>query len=214
MMAEEQDSSSGEMMGRLTDRLDRSQLHRVTMPGGGEVFRGDIATRALDALGARAMTVDRTIIVNDDFDSSNPEDQALFAHEQFHAEQGDGQGGGGGDNFRDAEEVAARAVERMALHRAMNGGYEAGYSEGAGGGTGDPMTGSGGGSVGAGSGQAAKKASQGAEEPSVDRGYEALVSQGYNHGDIVLELANRIMQSLDERTQLKQDRHGDKKGFI
>ena len=178
------------------------------------VYRGEIATRALDALGARAMTVDRTIIVSDNFDPSTPEDQALFAHEQYHAEQGDGQGGGSGENFRDAEEIAARAVERMALHRAMNGGYEAGYTAGAGGGRGDPISGSEGGSMRAGTGQAGKEAGDESGEPSADRGYQALVAEGYNHNDIVEELAKRIVQSLDERSQVKQDRHGDKKGFI
>ncbi len=202
------------MLDRLTGRLDNSQLNRVTMPGGGEVYRGEIATRALDALGARAMTVDQTIIVNDNFDPSNPEDQALFAHEQHHVEHGDGEGGGGGDNYRDAEEVAARAVERMALHRAMSGGYEAGYTSGAGGGSGDAMSGSDGGGFGAGTGQAGKKSGDESSEPSADRGYQALVGEGYNHTDIVEELAQRIVKTLDERTQVKQDRHGDKKGFV
>jgi hypothetical protein len=41
-----------------------------------------------------------------------------------------------------------------------------------------------------------------------------MIAQGMNHGDIVQELADKIMNSLDERSQLKQDRHGDKKGFI
>lgn len=213
-MPDDQETSSGDMLDRVTGRLDTNQLHRVTMPGGGEVFRGDIATRALDALGARAMTVDRTIIVDDDFDPSNMEDQALFAHEQHHAEHGDGHGGGGGDNFRDAEEVAARAAERMALSRAMNGGYEAGYSAGAGAGSGDPMSASGGGSIGAGNGPNTKKGDKRSEGPSAGKGYDAMITQGMNHGDIVQELADKIMNSLDERSQLKQDRHGDKKGFI
>ena len=67
---------------RLAQRLDRSQLQRVTVPGGGEAFTGPVASRALDALGARAMTLDRSVIVSEDFDPSKAEDKALLAHEE------------------------------------------------------------------------------------------------------------------------------------
>ena len=69
---------------RIEDRLDRSELRRVAMPDGGEVYRGDIATRALESLGARAFTVDRTIVVGEDFDPYDAEDAALYAHEMYH----------------------------------------------------------------------------------------------------------------------------------
>ncbi|MFN7146937.1 MAG: DUF4157 domain-containing protein, partial [Myxococcota bacterium] len=106
---------------RLAARAERNGLKRSAMPGGGEVFTGEVASRALKSLGARAMTVDKSIIVSEDFDPSKPEDQALFAHEQFHV---DHSGGAGTHEHRDAEEVAARAVERMVLHRARAGGME------------------------------------------------------------------------------------------
>ena len=154
-MANDDETSSGSMLNRVTGRLDTSRLSRQSMNDGGEVFRGELATRALKAIGARAMTVDRTIIVNDDFDPSTPEDQALYAHEQYHVEQGDGHGGGGGENFRDAEEIAARAAESMALHRAIAGGVETGYSESAGHKGGDHREG--GGDAAAGAGEASTK---------------------------------------------------------
>ena len=62
-------SSEGSTISRLAGRLDRRELQRQSLPGGGTVFRGEIATRALSALGARAMTLDRSIIVGDDFES-------------------------------------------------------------------------------------------------------------------------------------------------
>ena len=105
---------------RLTEREDRystADLREESVAGGGKVIRGNLATRALEVLGARAMTLDRSVVVADDFNMQNIEDQALFAHEQYHAMHGDGDGGGGGSNYRDAEEIAARAVESLVLSR-------------------------------------------------------------------------------------------------
>lgn len=105
----------------LGDRLmaRTTGLQRRSMEDGGEVFSGPVARQALRAVGARAMTLDKTIIVDDDFDSANPEDQALYAHERFHQMES------GGDDHptdtHDAEEMGARAIERMVLHRAEKG---------------------------------------------------------------------------------------------
>ena len=98
---------------------DRTRdLRRLSMPGGGEVFQGPLADEALDAVSARAMTLDGTILVAEDFDPNDPEDQALYAHERHHQLQGaDSEHGGG----HDAEELAARAIESMVLHRATQG---------------------------------------------------------------------------------------------
>lgn len=211
-MANDDETSSGSMLNRVTGRLDTSRLSRQSMNDGGEVFRGELATRALKAIGARAMTVDRTIIVNDDFDPSTPEDQALYAHEQYHVEHGDGHGGGGGENFRDAEEIAARAAESMALHRAIAGGVETGYSESAGHKGGDHREG--GGDAAAGAGEASTKPDHNNGEPSPEAGYNAMKAKGLRHNDIVDQLAQRILNTLDELDRVKQDRHGDKKGFI
>lgn len=94
-------------------------LNRRTMSDGGEVYSGPVARQALRALGARAMTMDHTILVDDDFDESNPEDQALYAHERFHQLES-----GGADHphsQNDAEELGAQAIERMVLHRSRAG---------------------------------------------------------------------------------------------
>ena len=101
---------------RLAARGD--SLQKKELSDGGEVYTGSLAKRALSAMGARAMTLDETIIVDDTFDESKPEDQALYAHERLHQMES---GGHGAEGSRDAEEVAARAVERMVLHRASHG---------------------------------------------------------------------------------------------
>src|SRR4051812_43527175 len=90
-------------------------LQRKEGPDGGEVYTGDLARRALRAVGARAMTYDETIFVDEAFDLSRPEDQALYAHERVHQ-----LGSGGTDTSHgahDAEEAVARSVETMVFHR-------------------------------------------------------------------------------------------------
>jgi hypothetical protein len=95
-------------------------LRRREAPDGGEVYSGELSRRALRAVGARAMTFDETIFVDDDFDLSRAEDQALYAHERVHQ-----LGSGGKDTSHgahDAEEAIARSVESMVLHRSVSGG--------------------------------------------------------------------------------------------
>lgn len=101
---------------RLMSRADMGGLSRRRMVDGGEVFSGAIARKALRAVGARAMTVDRNIVVDDGFDPSKPEDGALYAHERLHQRTSGGEGGGAAGH-NDAEEQQARTIERMVLHR-------------------------------------------------------------------------------------------------
>jgi hypothetical protein len=109
---------SDKLAQRLLARASKEGLQRTRMPDGGEVFSGPLASRALSSLGARAMTMDHTMIVAEDFDLSNPEDQALYAHEQVHMK---GSGGTDSHGQRDHEEASARSVERMVLQRAQDG---------------------------------------------------------------------------------------------
>ncbi len=198
---------------RIEDRLDRSELRRVAMPDGGEVYRGAVATKALDALGARAFTVDRTIIVGDEFDPYRAEDAALYAHEMYHVEAGDGVGGGGGENFRDAEEVAARAVESLVLSRMAAGGVEAGYAAGAVARKGGIQSGESGAGVGARPGDAGSGSEDTGGDPTAEMGYQALTAQGYSHSEIVDKLARRVLRTLDEAAEWKNGRQGNNKGF-
>jgi hypothetical protein len=195
---------------RLTGRLDRSELRHQTMSSGQGVFRGELATRALEAVGARAMTLDRSVLVGDSFDPSRAEDQALYAHERYHAEHGDGDGGGAGNNFRDAEEIAARAVERLSLHNATAGGHEIGGSSHAGGSGAQSdrhqaVT------------EQAEKAmapSETAETtaPEPSTGYKALRSQGLSHEQVVQQLAQEVLRSIQEDFDASGNRGGHLKG--
>ena len=208
------DSSGGSLISRLASRAERAELSRVAVPGGGVALTGELASRALKSIGARAMTLDRSIIVAEDFNPSNPEDAALFAHEQHHALHGDGAGGGAHDNFRDAEEIAARAAESMVFHRAASGGYEGGYSEGGGpGGTSGqgPRDHSGQGAS-AGVPSSSEKNETTDSDPDPERGYKYLKAKGWSHDDIVDELARKAMAAMDNRKQSGLDRHVDKRG--
>ena len=93
-----------------TDRLmaRNAGLSRKTMADGGEVFQGALASRALKAVGARAMTMDGNIFVNEGF-GGTPEDQALYAHEKVHEEGSGGHDHGDHNRGNDPEEMAARA---------------------------------------------------------------------------------------------------------
>jgi hypothetical protein len=149
------------------------------------------------------MTVDNSIIVDPDLDVGNTEDRALLEHEKFHLAHS----GGVDDNLgRDAEEIAARAIERMVLHQA-SGGIEAHDSRHA-----EP--GQGGGQaarvVGAGGANADKEDAR----MAVERGYLALRARGLSHDDIVQMLARDILQAMTVQRELGADRFSDKKGFL
>lgn len=103
---------------RLFARADASAIHRRGTPDGGEVYSGPVVRQALRAVGARAMTMDNAIFVDEDFDLSNPEDQALYAHERHHQLES---GGTDEHSHNDHEEMAAQAIERMVLHRSASG---------------------------------------------------------------------------------------------
>lgn len=185
---------------RLASRAQKGALSRQSMPGGGEVFTGELASRALKSLGARAMTVDRSIVVSDEFDPNRPEDQALFAHEQYHV---DHSGGEGTHHGRDAEEIAARSVERMVLHRARAGGAESHEAAHA-----VP-----GGEV-EGRSTAQEKGGSAEKGDAAQRGYAAMRAQGLSHVDVVHKLAGEVVASMDAQRDLRLERHGDKKGFL
>lgn len=177
----------------------QSGLQRRSMPGGGEVYSGEVASRALKDLGARAMTVDRSIIVSEDFDPSKPEDQALYAHEQYHMEHSGGEGTNSG---RDAEEIAARTVERMVLHRARAGGlesHEATQTQSGGFGGGNPSR------------TMEVNRTDGQEEAK--RGYWAMRDTGLSHHTIAERLAEQVLKVIDRARDTENDRAGDKKGW-
>lgn len=189
----------------LTSRLmsrNGPGLSTRRMADGGEVVTGPTAKRALRAVGARAMTMDHTIFVDDTFDISNPEDAALYAHERHHQAESGGVSDGHGP--RDAEEIAARAIERMVLHRSSKG-------EGIGEIMRDVMSGrvpEGGvapGRGGAGGGGLGAVEGEGEVDPMA--AYEQMLAEGKDHQQIVRELTEFVMNSLmhlEEEDQVRR----------
>ncbi|TNE90769.1 MAG: DUF4157 domain-containing protein [Deltaproteobacteria bacterium] len=181
---------------KLTARLMARQggIRRKSMPDGGEVYTGPTATRALRALGARAMTMDRNIFVADDFDPNDPEDAALYAHELHHQMESGGMEDGHAQH--DAEEAAAQAIERMVLHRSAKGddfGEIMRDVKSQGPGTAKVR----------GQDQAGK--ASGAED-EVMKAYKALRKQGKSHEQIVRDLAQFVvftMMSQQESTNYR-----------
>lgn len=110
------------LIDRLTARATGGMagLSRRGMADGGSVYTGPLARQALRAVGARAFTVDNSIVVDPTFDQSKPEDAALYAHERHHQERSGGDGGNVA-GAHDTEEKQAIAIEEMVLHR-MSGG--------------------------------------------------------------------------------------------
>lgn len=178
-------SAPGERLSRrLMARVAKEGLQRRVLSDGGEVYSGPLASRALRAIGARAMTMDSSMFVSEDFDPSSPEDQAVYAHERVHM-----RGSGGDDTHvhRDAEEIAARAVESMVFHRASQGEDFAEIMR-------DVESG---GSSSAGSAPAAnREAQQGNEAQSAEAAYQAMLAQGLSHDQIVRKLAKHVMETI------------------
>ncbi|MFT7520481.1 MAG: hypothetical protein ACI9MC_002630 [Kiritimatiellia bacterium] len=112
-------STPGDSVVHRLARRSQGGLYRREVKGGGEVYSGPTASRALRALGARAMTMDSTIFVAEDFNESSAHDRALYAHERHH--QMTSGGAGAADTHHDDEELAARAIERMVIHRSEAG---------------------------------------------------------------------------------------------
>jgi hypothetical protein len=173
---------------KTTNRLmDRNQLKRVNVPGGGEAFQGPTATRALKALGARAMTLDQSIVVGEDFDPNRPEDAALYAHEKLHVDRG---GTAATHAVHDAEEVSARAAEEMVLHRMAMGESAQQVNR--------------------------SKTPQEAPTPTggspTARAVGALKAQGQNHQDMVENLAQKVVDRLSEEEERTHNRGANAPG--
>lgn len=200
-------SPGGSVVQRLAQR-NQGGLYRRQLPGGGEVYTGPTASRALRSLGARAFTMDSTIFVAEDFDPDDPKDQALYAHERHH--QLNSGGDGAAQSYYDAEELSARAIERMVLHRSAEGEdfgsilrdvntnkiqrasdvpiHRSVASD----------TGSGGGG--------------GAPDPAA-QAYAALLQHGKSHADIVRMLTAEVVEHLQNQTD-KAQTQGGSVGFV
>jgi hypothetical protein len=189
----------------LTDKLmSRTQggpgLQRVSMPDGGEAYSGPLADKALKALGARAFTVDKSVILNRAFDRASAEDTALYAHEKFHERMAGSKSsdaeGGASHGGKDSEEMAARAIESM-VHRAKQG-------EDFGSIMGDVNSGAmDSDAMGGAKEDDASKATVSSALIGGDKdrdpmdGYKAMLKEGFTHYQIVAQLKDEVIHALD-----------------
>ena len=201
----------------LASRLmSRSQggpgLQRISMPDGGEAYSGPLASKALKALGARAFTVDKSVILDRAFDRAKSEDVAVYAHERFHERmaqhKGDEAENGASHGGVDAEESAARAIESMVLHRAKQG-------EDFGSIMGDVNSGAMDDAAKSGEEHDPKKTKVaaaligGGEDRDPMDGYKALLKDGRNHWQIVNELKDHVVATLDRLNEEHEFRAAD-----
>jgi hypothetical protein len=188
---------------KLSERLQAREAGLSTRraPGGGEVMSGPTASKALKTLGARAMTMDNTIFVDEGFDASRPADLALLAHEQHHQAESGGTDTDHGEY--DAEEMAARARERMVLHRAGKGeDADAILSDARSGGpsTHDEVD-----RLIAGEDNAFDDAGR----PDPIEAYRRLRKQGMPHAQVVKELADYVVQALGRQDSIQAYRRAE-----
>ena len=176
---------------RLLARNAGSGLSRRSMVDGGEVYSGALAQRALSTLGARAMTLDGKIMVGNQFDTNNPIHMAEYAHERHHQSES---GGSDVHGARDSEEIAARAIERMVLHRIEEGEDMAGVIQDAA------------------AGKVKEAAGTALSAPPKDKqagpwvGYVALLASGLPHHAIVQRLADEISKRMGKEGDEHRDR--------
>jgi len=175
-------------------------LHRVSMPDGGEAYSGPLANRALKALGARAFTVDKSVIVDRAFDRAKGEDQALYAHERFHQRESDHKAEGdegASHGGKDAEEMAARAIESMVLHRSAQGEDFGSIMGDVNSGAMDDAAKDGGGENDPKKTKVSGALIGGGKDRDPMEGYKAMIKDGLNHWQIVGELKDHVVSTLD-----------------
>ena len=192
-------NSPGDSMARRVMQRANGGLSRRVLADGGEVYSGPTAARALRAVGARAMTVDHTIIVDEDFDPTKPEDQALYAHERLHQMES----GGTDDNTgHDAEEMAARAIERMVLQRSAKGEDFGDIMRDVRDRSGDIRE------VGPSDSPHVRSAQEddGEQATQMKKAYQALVASGRTHEAIVDELARMVIEAVANQKDVRARR--------
>lgn len=188
------------LMSRSADGLAGAGLHRRKMADGGEVVSGGLARKALRAVGARAMTLDHTILVDESFDPNKPEDQALYAHERHH----DRHSGGRGDrnDKTDAEEKTAQSIEEMVLHRSKAGeSFDTLLRAAAEMRPGDKAP----------HGNQGPEGNQRVEkDDEAEAAYNALIKAGWSHAQIVRSLAAHVVESVNEGESEREHRTGNR----
>lgn len=208
-------SPGDKTISRLMRRNDMG-IQRKQGPDGGEVYSGPLARHALRTLGARAFTMDETIIVDEGFDFDKAEDAALYAHERVHVE-----GSGGRDmhvSNRDSEEVTARAVESMVLHRRSKGEATADIMRDAKKGGGaqalrSAIPDSPSSSPSGGSAPKGDTNPTGEPEDAAKTAMAALLASGKTQEQIVLELSRWVIEQMKHGDEVSQFRSSPARSF-
>lgn len=203
-MARRKRTSVGENF--LNRKSGRSDL-RSERVGNEEIFRGSLADQALQAVNARAGTIDGEIIVNSQFNATTPEGQALLTHEMYHKENS---GGVAGHSIRDAEEMAARALEAMVFQEAESTGknvvpksatelLEQAKEMQDKRDVGEPYN---------------PEDPNASFEPSAVRGFQALMAEGYTYEQLLQECVHRLISHHETASSSLEDRSGNVRGFL
>lgn len=198
---------------RLMSRGDPGLSRRSF--GGIDVYTGPVAKRALEALNARAFTLDEKIIVDPSFDPHRSTDDAgLLTHEDEHRRSSGGSGGGAAGH-NDAEEQRARSVERMTHHLMDQGATLGDVLQ-------EIRSGSSGAAFTAPSGPGAREPGAALVSAALIGGdrdrdpmaaYVQMRAEGMPHARIVDELKQHVMASLDRMNQEHTSRTGDSDFF-
>lgn len=179
--------------------------------GGIDVYTGPVARRALEALNARAFTLDEKIIVAPGFDPhGNRDDAGLLTHEDEHRRSSGGSGGGAAGH-NDAEEQRARGVERM-THHLLDQGASLGdvlqeIRSGSSGASALAPTGPGAGQPGAALVSAALIGGDKDRDPMA--AYLQMRTEGMSHARVVQELKQEVMSSLERMKHEHESRTGE-----
>lgn len=179
--------------------------------GGIDVYTGPIARRALEALNARAFTLDEKIIVDPTFDPHGSRaDAGLLTHEDEHRRSSGGSGGGAAGH-NDAEEQRARGVERMTHHLLDQGASLGDVLQ-------EIRSGSSGASLTAPSGPGAPSPAAALVSAALIGGdhdrdpmaaYLQMRAEGMSHARIVDELKQQAMAAIEQGRQDHQSRTGE-----
>ena len=174
----------------MADQFDARRGLKNKRVGHQEVYSGELADEALGALGARAMTVDNEIIVNNTFNANQAEDQALL-HTKCYQEffgwccrfidemQKKLLGLWSPWFFTEPKTVDSNLIPKKASELLR-----------------DEKESGGGGAKSAATNEAETKN----EQPKAEKGYQVLKERGFTHEMIVQHLMFRVMDEMERKS--------------
>ena len=200
-MARNRDDGKPSVTERIHSRS--AGLSRKAMPDGGHAFTGSLANQALKAVGARAMTMDGDIFMADGAEQSE-DFWAEYAHERHHQENSGGADTGDHNHAGDAEELGARAMERL-MRQALRSGMDPGEALRTVRNTAPP------------NGEQSEKLlktvlrddGEGEDRPDPMVGYWAMRGEGYSHRAIMRKLTEHTVKGILSKREEDAMRRGE-----